>query len=168
MRQPISTVSRLAALALIASPGLLLLPALAGDPPSREVKVSVVAILASKQEGKTDERLTCLAREIRKANPHLKSFQFAKMTCRSIRLRGPAESFDLFADQKALVTVLKPADRDNHVELKVSPPTMGEITYTTCCGKFFPIITRYETANKEILILAVRVQPCHKEKKKKK
>jgi hypothetical protein len=39
---------------------------------------------------------------------------------------------------------------------------MGEVEYTTCCGKFFPIITRYQTKDKERLIIAIRVQPCNK------
>jgi hypothetical protein len=30
----------------------------------------------------------------------------------------------------------------------------------TICDKFLPIVTRYRTTNKELLILAVRVQPC--------
>jgi hypothetical protein len=37
---------------------------------------------------------------------------------------------------------------------------MGEITYSTPCGKFLPIMTEYVTKNGQVMILAVRVQPC--------
>ena len=52
------------------------------------------------------------------------------------------------------------ADSKNRVGLTVKAPLQGEIQYTTCCGKFFPIVTRYQTKNKELLIVAIRVQPC--------
>ena len=54
------------------------------------------------------------------------------------------------------------ADEKNRVQVKVAPPQMGEITYDTCCGKFLPLVTPVRTANKDLLIIAVRVQPCHK------
>ena len=76
-----------------------------------------------------------------------------------------AESFDLVADQQATVTVLKTADKDNRVQLKISLPTVAEITYTTTCGKFFPIVTRYQTKDRERLIIAIMVSPRHRGKK---
>jgi hypothetical protein len=87
----------------------------------------------------------------------------AKMSCQSVAV-GATDDFVLVADQHAAVTVLKAACKHNRVQLKVTPPTLGDITYTTCCGKFFPMVTRYQTKNQEWLIVAVRVQPC-KEKK---
>ena len=54
------------------------------------------------------------------------------------------------------------ADSKNRVGLTMKAPLQGEIQYTTCCGKFFPIVTRYQTKDKEVLILAIRVQPCKK------
>jgi hypothetical protein len=42
---------------------------------------------------------------------------------------------------------------------------MGEITYSCCCGKYFPIITRYQTKDNERLIIAIGVHCCDKEKK---
>jgi hypothetical protein len=135
-------------------------PACDGSPPS-EVKVSVVAILASEQSTQIDPRLKGIAAEVRKTRPLLTGFRYAKMTCKPVAVKS-AEAFDLVADQQATVTVLKPADKDNRVQLKISLPTVAEITYTTACGKFFPIVTNYQTANKESLIIAIRVQPCNK------
>ena len=62
----------------------------------------------------------------------------------------------------ATVLVRHAADNKNRVGLTVKPPLEGEIQYTTCCGKFLPIVTRYETKDKERLIIAIRVQPCKK------
>jgi hypothetical protein len=138
-------------------------PAPACDNPSSEVKVSVVAILASETSTQIDPNLKSIAKEIRKTRPKLTGFRYAKMTCKPVAVKS-AESFDLVADQQATVTVLKAADKDNRVQLKLSLPTVAEITYTTTCGKFFPVVTNYQTANKELLIIAVRVQPCNKQK----
>ena len=56
------------------------------------------------------------------------------------------------------------ATTDRHrVSLSILAPSMGEIEYQTVCGKFLPIVTRYQTKSKERLILAVRVQPCRGE-----
>ena len=51
-------------------------------------------------------------------------------------------------------------DKDNRVTLKLTPPLMDEIKFTTCCGKFLPVVTRYRPAPGELLVIAVRVQPC--------
>jgi len=155
-------------LALFAASAVSLLgKTLAADdvPPMREVKVSVVAILASEQDNKIDPRLQGIAREIQRHHPQLKGFRMAKMTSKSVPVRGATESFELVADQKADITVLKTADKNDKVQLKITPPTLGEITYTTTCGKFFPIVTRYQTSNNESLIIAIRVQPCNGGKK---
>ena len=38
---------------------------------------------------------------------------------------------------------------------------LGDILYDTPCGSFLPIITRYRTEKKkEVLILAICVEPC--------
>jgi len=131
-----------------------------------EVRVSVVAILASETCTEVDWRLQCIAKEVQKVHPQLKlkGFRLAKMTCKAVPVRG-SETFELAVDQTAAVTVLRAADKENKVQLKVTPPTLGEITYTTTCGKFFPIVTGYQTKNGEWLILAVRVQPCQGHKK---
>ena len=132
------------------------------DKQPSNVRVSVVAILATQRDEAVDPRLTCIAQEVRRVHPHLKlkGFRLAKMTCKSVAV-GAAECFELAMDQQAAVTVMKGPDKDKWVQLKITPPTLGEITYTTCCGKFFPILTRYQTKHGDWLIVAVRVQPCH-------
>jgi hypothetical protein len=150
-------------IALLAGAALLRGAVRAGDNSPREVKVSVVAILASEQAGKIDARLEEVAKALRERRPELKSFRLAKMTCRSVRV-GKAEKFDLVADQKAIITVLKPADKENRNQIKLTPPTGGEITYTIICDKFFPIVTTYKTNGGETLIIAVRAQPCNGKK----
>jgi len=129
-----------------------------------EVQVSVVAILAAEGKSKVDPRVECIAKEVRKVRPELKYFRPAKMTCKPLTV-GKADDFELVADQHATVTVLNASCKNGRVQLKVTPPTLGEITYTTACGKFFPIVTRYQTKNGEWLILAVRVEPCKGKKK---
>jgi hypothetical protein len=44
---------------------------------------------------------------------------------------------------------------------------VGEITYSTICGKCFPIVTRFQTKDRERLIVAVMVRPCNGAKDKK-
>jgi hypothetical protein len=143
--------------------GLFALLLLAAAPPAadkEQVKVSVLAILASERDDKIDQRLDCIAREVCKKHKKLKGFQIVKMTCKSLDV-GSKETFELVGDQTAAVTVKQGADKDDRVQLKVAPPQMGEITYDTCCGKFLPIVTPYRTRSGELLILAVRVQPCN-------
>ena len=54
-------------------------------------------------------------------------------------------------------------DKDGRFQMKITPPRMGDITYTTAaCGKFFPIMTRYLTKDNERLIVAVMVKAAKK------
>ena len=165
-----ATVGALTLLAVLLAGLLLVVPvatACQGKPLGKdEVQVSVVAILASQTCKEIDPRLACVAKEVQKARPDLKlkGFRMARITCKPVPVRG-METFDLVVDQTAAITVLKAADGENKVQLKVLPPTLGEIIYTTTCGKFFPIVTGYQTKNGEWLILAVRVRPCTGQKK---
>jgi hypothetical protein len=128
---------------------------------AQEVKVTVVTILATKCNNDVDRRLECVAREVRKKEPGLTGFRVERLTCKSVKL-GAENSFRLVDNQEATVVVRHGADKNNRVGLTVKPPLMGEVDYTTCCGKFLLIITRYQTKDKERLIIAVRVQPCNK------
>jgi hypothetical protein len=102
-----------------------------------------------------------MADEIKKSVPLLTGFKMGKMSCKFVPVGG-RETFDLVDDQVATVSVVQAPDKDNVLQIKVTPPQMGEFTYETSCGRFFTIITRYRTRNREVLILAVRVQPCQK------
>ena len=152
--------------------GVVILTLVAAAPPaSREreraeeekepVQVSVIAILATERNNDVDPRLACIAREVRKTHKKLTGFQLAGTMSRKSLTVGAREMFDLVGDQKVAVTVKEAADERNRVQVKVAPPRMGEITYDTCCGKFLPIVTPFRTKNNDLLIIAVRVQPCH-------
>ncbi len=131
------------------------------DTPPDKVKVSVIVILASESNDKVDAKLKCIAEELKKKHPKLTGFQLAgKCTCKSLAI-GAKEEFDLIADNKADVIVDQKADKEDFVKLKVTPPSMGEITYRTVCGKFLPIVTPVKTKDGEIVIIAIRVQPCN-------
>jgi hypothetical protein len=126
----------------------------------QEVQVTVLTILATERDAKVDRCVECIAREVRKMYPRLTGFRRGPMARKPV-LVGQKGAFKLVADQVAVVTVEHGADDDNRVQLTVAPPQMGEITYETCCGKFFPIVTHFRTRQNELLIIAVRVQPCH-------
>jgi hypothetical protein len=132
------------------------LPAAPADEP---VRVSVLSILASEKHTTIERKVEGIAREVRRVDPKLTGFKLVKMTCKSLPVGG-TESFELADRQSAVITVERGADQDNRVQLRIAPPRLGEITYVSTCGKFLPILTRYRTADNELLILAVRVQPC--------
>lgn len=130
--------------------------------PAEKVKVTVVVILASEGKPEVDPRLDKIAQEIRKRNPNLNRFQLKSINCRSLKVDEKA-SVNLVDDKKAQIVVKQGADTDNRVGLAVTVPDQGEIVYRTACGKFLPIVTRYQTKMRERLILAIRVQPCNGE-----
>ena len=141
----------MAACALAAAP--------CGD--AEEVKVTVAVILATDRSNEVARELKGIAQEVQKKYPHLLGLRLEEITCKSVTV-GKSEKFALVDDEVATVLVRHAADSKNRVGLTVKPPLQGEIQYTTCCGKFLPIVTRYETKGRERLIIAVRVQPCKK------
>ena len=137
-------------------------PAKCGD--KRKVRVSVVVILATERDDKVDPKLKCIAAEVKKYHPKLTGFHMETISCQSGSVDQPGE-FKRVDDKVASVTVQRAADARGRVRLKVVPPQMGEITYSTPCGKFLPIVTRYHTRKGDLLLIAVRVQPCPGKKK---
>jgi hypothetical protein len=123
------------------------------------VKVTLVVILASEAGDKIDPRLRDIAAEVQKVHPHLKNFTLKHMESKSLKY---AEKVSLPAveNKKVDMVIKHGADKDNRVGIAVTAPSMGEIEYRSVCGKFLPIVTRYQTKSKELLILAIRVQPC--------
>ena len=134
---------------------------LSDDPkPARKVRVSVVVILASETDTTIDKKLECIAREVTKMHPKLKGFRMGPMGYKSLKI-GEANVFDLAEGKTTTITIQQAADEMDRIRLKVGPPKMGEITYSTPCGKFLPILTPYRTKANETLIIAIRVQPCN-------
>jgi hypothetical protein len=125
-----------------------------------KVRVTVVAILATDQDKIVDPKLECIAREVQKTEPRLTGFHLAQTTRLPVAV-GSSYKFPLVEKEVAEIVVEHGADKENRVSLKVKPPRCGEIVYTSCCGKFFPIVTRYRTKNQERLIIAVMVKPCN-------
>jgi hypothetical protein len=143
-------------LALLSAPAVR-----ACDPPkNRQVSVSVLIIYASETDTKIDKDLACIAREARKTYPKFKGFRMADLCRKSLRV-GRAHKFDVGEGQKVCVTVERAADKMDRIQLKVGPPAMGQITYVTPCGKFFPILTPVVTKKGDAVMIAIRVQPCN-------
>jgi hypothetical protein len=136
--------------------GLPLGAAVAGDD---NVRVSVVAVLATEKNDKIDPKLECMAKEVQKHDPKLTGFRIAKMTTKSLAMGGK-DDFDLCAEQCLHVVVEKKSDEEGRFQMKITPPRMGDITYTTTCGKFFPVMTPFRNKDDELLIIGVRIQPC--------
>ena len=100
-----------------------------------------------------------IAAELRKAVPQLTGFDIGKQSCKSIPVGG-VETFELVDGQVAQVTLVKPADKDGYL-IKLTAPETGEVTYSTSCPQFLPIITKYRTQkHNDVLIVAVCVRPC--------
>jgi hypothetical protein len=127
--------------------------------PGKNVKVTLVVILASEQGNKVDKELRALAREVQIKNPNLKSFRIKSMAIKS--LAADEKCIIPLVDNKTATIVIKHgADREKRISLAVTAPDQGEIVYRCVCDKFLPIVTRYQTRNDERLILAIGVQPC--------
>jgi hypothetical protein len=127
----------------------------AGD----EVKVTVVAVLATSKNKNVDAKCACLAREVQKKEPNLTGFQIKRCTCKELAV-GDQFKFPLVDDQVMEVSIQRGKGKDDRIGLTAKPPLGGEIVYDSCCGKFFPLMTRYQTKNGEQLIIAIRVQCC--------
>jgi hypothetical protein len=135
--------------------------AAAGEP--EEVRVCVIAIIATQRDNKVDKCLERIAREVRKKHPELTGFHLASgergMSCQSVAV-GTDKTFTLPENESARITVKSACDKKNRVILRVKPPRMDAITYETPCGKFLPIETPVKTKAKDLLYIAVRVTPC--------
>jgi hypothetical protein len=153
------------------SPSLLtgfILVLFAGNPcqqeSSKPIQVTVVVILATEKDDRVDPRLKDLAEELRQnLDPRLTGMRIVCCPSKSM-LPGGCADFCLPCGQTVKVAIEEGMDRDKRVRVRVWPPMMGECSYSAACGGFLPIVTRYRTKNDELLILAVRVQPCPKSK----
>jgi hypothetical protein len=150
-------VTRFAIFAVLTLAGLASVQACPDE--TKKIKITLVVILASEDEGTIDPRLKTIAAEVQKLNPKLKSFCLKTMQSKSVK---PNEKvlWPLVEEKEAVMTVKQVADGENLIRLTVTAPSMGEIEYQTVCGKFLPIVTRFHTKDRARLILAIRVQPC--------
>jgi hypothetical protein len=154
------------ALAPILVPLLLARTSTAADPPEERVKVTVAAILASR-DGKVDPKLKCVAEQVRKNHPELTGFQVGQSTTHSLALGG-TEKFKLVDGQEAAVLVKRCKDCPERFCLEIKSKTLvGEMTYTSVCGKYFPLFTGYKTKEGQQLLIVVKVEACDGRDKKK-
>lgn len=135
--------------------GLLASPALVR---AENVRITVLAILASDKSDTIDVKLKEIAERVRKQQPKLTGFRLGQTNCSSVPV-GSEEMFQLVEDQIAKVTVHTGAKNDK-VRLTVKAPKLGQLTYATRCDKYFPIVTGYKTKNRERLIIAIMVERC--------
>jgi hypothetical protein len=152
---------RLAAAAALVGACLAARPGRAGGDEDAKVKVTVIAILATSDARKAtiEKDLEAVAAEVQKKYPELVGFRTGMTSFKTIAV-GKSDTFTLVDDETATVSVEKGADKKEWVRIKVKPPQLSEITYDTCCGKFFPVVTPYETKKKDRLIIAVMVTTC--------
>lgn len=138
------------------------------DPPAANdaIRVTIVAITASDKHNNVDPRLKSLAHEVRKQHDQaLTGYKLGETVSKPVAV-GQKENFKLVDEQSADITVLQKDDTSQRIRLAVKAPLVGEITYSTCYDKFFPIITRYRTnANQERLIVAIMVRQAGKDAK---
>jgi hypothetical protein len=136
----------------------------AAEDPKGTIRVTVVAILATDQNEKVDPKLKGIARVVKKSEPQLTGYRLAQTTQLELAV-GEKHKFPLVDKEFTEVIVQQGTEAQNKVSLKVKAPQMGEIAYTTACGKFFPIVTRYQTKEKERLIVAIMVGTCKQHKR---
>jgi hypothetical protein len=141
----------------------------AADPPEERVKITVAVILAN-ADGKVDDKLKCVATEVRKMHPKLTGFHVGRTENPTVPLGG-SQKFKLVDGQEATITVKRCAECPGRFCLEIkSDALLGEMTYTSVCGKYFPLVTGYKTKDHgDQLILAFKVESCSgKEKDKEK
>lgn len=147
----------------------LLLAILAGLPTgarfarAEERNVTVVAVLATDRNKNIDPKVQGIAEEVQKLEPSLTGFRLARTTSKALPL-GKRDTFPL-VDNEVLVVLLQPAEGkegQDRIRLTVKAPLAGEIAYSCCSSKFFPILTRYITKDNERLIVAIMVKPAKK------
>jgi hypothetical protein len=154
------------ALALLTALGALATVAAGVTTRADDVSVTIVAITASDRHGDVNARLKEIAAEVRKREAKLTGYKLGQTTCKSVNV-GQKEKFPLVDGETADVTVLRMDDSRQRIQLAVKTPQVGEITYSTCYKKFFPIVTRYLTQNdRERLIVAIMVKPAEEKDRK--
>ena len=117
-------------------------------------------VILAREDGNTvDKRLTAIAEEVQLKRPNLKNFRIKSMASHSLAA-DEQTIFPVVDDKTVTITIRHCADKEKRVCLAVIPPDQGEVVYRCVCGKFLPIVTRYQTDRKELLILAIRAQPC--------
>src|SRR5947209_2692249 len=109
---------------------------------AQDVRVTVVTIMATNRNTDVNAKLKDLVDEVKKRDPSLTGFRLGTTACKEINV-GQKEVIRLIEDKAWTdIKLLAKNDSRERVTIEVKPPMVGAITYETCYGKFFPIITR--------------------------
>jgi hypothetical protein len=141
--------------------GLVLLLAARAEADDESVKVTVVVVLASTQDRVIDPKLAELARQVRKRDPKLTGFKLMATEVKSITV-GESVAIPLVDKQELKVKVEAGKDESGRISLSIKAPEVPEFGYACKCEKFFPVVTGYQTAKGEQLIIAVMGKPAGK------
>ena len=128
-------------------------------PTDEPVRVTVVVVLATDQNSRVDPKLVELAKEVQKRDETLTGFKIKAAEAKSIPI-GDGYTFELLDKEVLRVRVERSRDADGRINLSIKPPQLEKITYHCTCGKFFPVVTPYQTKGGEVLIIAVMAKPC--------
>lgn len=136
--------------------------ALPGRASAQDVRVTVIAVMASDKSKDVNPKLKDLAREVSNREPGLTEYQLGNTVSKEISI-GQKEVVDLIEKKvSADVRLIAKDDSKKRVTIEVKPPLVKAITYSTCYDKFFPIITSYRSDSGERLIIAIMVKPIEK------
>jgi hypothetical protein len=124
-----------------------------------ELRVTVVTVLATTRNHHIDPKLKDFAAEIRKKHPALTGFRLERVTTKPVELRQP-EDFELLEGATLEVTVQSREEKTGRFRLTVKPPDRGDICYSCCCGKFFPLFADVAMKDKSRVIYAIMIRPC--------
>src|SRR5579862_784733 len=133
---------------------LALMATLVSATPSRaeDVRVTVVAIHATERNKDVDEDLKAIAETVQKKEPKLTGFRKGRTTAMKVTVGAKEKTFPLVDNEVLTVSIESISDK---LHITVKPPTLQSVTYRAPPGKFFPIVTSYETKDKDRLIMAI-------------
>jgi len=129
----------------------------AGEP----VQVVVLVVLASDKSTKVEDRVAAIAAEVSKKDPQMTGFRLFHTVNDNLPI-GQLKSIELVEKATMDLVINEKTNDEGRMTMTVKPPKLDEITYACTCGKFFPIITNYYTADNERLIVAIMAKPCKK------
>jgi hypothetical protein len=141
---------------------LFLAAAAPACPPTDEIEVRVLSILASEQHKDVDKRLTEFAKQVRKKDPSLTGFKLDQTDQEPLKL-GETKKFTLTGGQVVEVTVNKDRNEKGRITLTIKPPKLNQITYECVCDKYFSIATDYyegKGKDRAQLFIAIKASPC--------
>src|SRR5215471_4530738 len=131
-------------------------------PPTDEIEVRVLSILASEHNKEVDKRLTEFAKQVQKKDPSLTGFKLDQTNQEPLKL-GETKKFTLTGGQVVEVTVNKDRNEKGRITLTIKPPKLNQITYECVCDKYFSIATDYyegKGKDRTQLFVAIKASPC--------